>query len=236
MNLKELISEPILRQFLLGSPNCMMPLFHGTDRAILAMTQQERVKLRTACATVIDYLLPIYEENKFGNRKPDENKRDLKELHAKVVDARGKATLRKEKNSLYSYENVYLTFDPHKAEVFYAPFASICGELGYIAYWLLQGAKRLGYTFPPQNEAQFLAIQMVEDAGTRIPDPVIVMYFNIPKERLKTERGRDIDWERQVDSFLRGIHYGEVRVVGEFNISNGIITSIEELKLQINKN
>lgn len=229
LHLCDLLPQHISKKIMLESPCCFVPLFHGTDRAIVSMTQEERNDLREACATVIDYLLPIYEENEFEKRTSLENKRDLEELHVKVINARSKASLRKSKNALYSYENVYLTFDPIKANV-YAMNASICGELGYIAYWLLRGAKKLEYTLPIPNSEQETALQKLNLAGERRPDPVLVCYVGLHKDRLLTEKGTPIKWETQIDFFFKNFHHGEVRVLGDFDISDGIITSLDEIE------
>jgi hypothetical protein len=229
LHLSKIIPSGVSRQTLLDHPSCLLPLFHGTDRTIASMSQEERSELRTACGIVIDYLLPVYEENEFEKRTSQENQRDLQELYAKVVDRRGKAALRKSKNSLYSYDNVYLTFDPLKANI-YAEDASVCGELGSIAYWLLRGAEKLGYELPMPSTSQKSALEKVRAAGMRKPDPILLCYMGIPKDRLQTEQGNPVDWEKIIDLFLKDFQYGVVRVLGDFDISDGMITTFKELR------
>jgi len=55
------------------------------------------------------------------------------------------------------------------------------------------------------------------------------VYFNIPKNRFKTEANKEIDWAFQVDCFLRDTHPGNVRVLGDFDISGGIAITLEDL-------
>ena len=228
INLRDLFGRVLLKQTLLSSPYCYIPLFHGTDRAVLHMSQEERRSLREACGILIDYLLPVFDLNGFENRKSAQNELELREIRTKVLIAHSKAVLRRSNNVKYSYDNIYLTFSPIKADV-YATNAWVCGELGYIAYWLLRGAKRLNYQLPAPSNTEREAIVAVENAALRKPDPVLLVYSCIEKSRLLTEAGMPIDWEMQVNHFLQNLHLGEVRVIGEFDISNGVCTTLAEL-------
>lgn len=226
-DLKTLIGNIYLRTLLSSSPSCLIPLFHGTDRAIYEMGQEKRAELREACLTVIDCLLPVYVSHDFRGMTSQEQDAVLGGLRVRILDAYSKATYRRDNSPLYQHDNVYLSFDPNDATV-YAQYAWVCGELGYIAYWLWRGTELLGYTLPSMTDKQAKALQMVRDAGARTPDPVTLMFCDIPKENLKTDRGDDIDWDRQIDWFLRNVHVGRLRVLGDFDISKGTIVDLEQ--------
>ena len=89
----------------------------------------------------------------------------------------------------------------------------------------------LRYDLPDLTSDQMHAIEQVKAAGARTPDPIILAFFNIPKDRLQTEKGNKIDWDQQIDCFLKNFHYGEVRVLGEFDISQGVIIDITTLPI-----
>jgi hypothetical protein len=54
--------------------------------------------------------------------------------------------------------------------------------------------------------------------------------MGIPKDRLQTEQGNSVDWEKIIDLFLKDFQYGVVRVLGDFDISDGMITTFKELR------
>lgn len=224
-DLKSIVSDTLLRMILKDSPNCLIPLFHGTDRALYDMGIENRTVLRKACETVIDFLLPIYESHNFENISSQSKSDILGALHVKVLNAYGKATRRRNNCAAYQYNETYLTFDPDKANT-YAKNAWVCGELGYVAYWLWRGMELLKYDLPNVTNDQMHAIELVKAAGARTPDPIVLAFFNIPKDRLQTEKGDNIDWNRKIDWFLQHHHYGEVRILGEFDISQGVIVDI----------
>lgn len=227
-DLKSFISKPILKLVLSSSDLCMIPLFHGTDKSVLELPASQRAHLRECCSTVIDYLLPVYKDNGFENLRPNEKQTILGEAYPNICNAYSKATLGHNDCALYQYTNVYLTFDPDKADI-YAKNAYICGELGYIAHWLLDGADRLKYQLPSPTESQNQAIAKIVEVRQQKPEPVIMAYFNIPKNNLRTEKNGEIDWKRQIDWFLEDTHIGEVRVIGEFDLLSGTPIRLEEL-------
>ena len=132
-DLKSTIADAVLHEYLNHSPNCLIPLFHGTDRALYDMGAEKREALRMACGIVIDFLLPIYESHNFEAISSQSKSAILGALHIKVLNAYSKATLRRNNCAAYQYNETYLTFDPDKADV-YAQNAWVCGELGYVAY------------------------------------------------------------------------------------------------------
>lgn len=229
-DLKSMIADAVLDADLSDSPNCIIPLFHGTDRALYVMGAEKRQALRMACGIVIDFLLPIYESHNFEAISSQNKSAILGALHVKVLNAYSKATLRHNNCATYQYNETYLTFDPDKANT-YAQNAWVCGELGYVAYWLWRGMEPLKYVLPSLTIDQMHALELVKAAGTRTPNPIVLAFFNVPKERLRTEKGDHIDWMRQIDWFLKHRHYGEVRVLGEFDISEGIIIDIATLPI-----
>ena len=229
-DLKSMIADAVSQEHLNYSPNCIIPLFHGTDRALYDMGAEKRQALRMACGIVIDFLLPIYESHNFEAISSRNKSAILGALHVKVLNAYSKATLRHNNCATYQYNETYLTFNPDKANT-YAQNAWVCGELGYVAYWLWRGMEPLRYDLPDLTSDQMHAIEQVKAAGARTPDPIILAFFNIPKDRLQTEKGDKIDWGRQIDWFLKNIHHGEVRVLGEFDISQGVIIDIATLPI-----
>ena len=227
-NLKPLVGKTVSKEELTESAVCMIPLFHGTDMALLQMTQNERAVLREDCGFVIDYLLPVYINCGFENLSSQEKHEILGTAHVPVLNAFSKAGLRQNCRSLYQYKNVYLTFDPYKAYI-YAQNASVCGELGYIAHWLLYGIDFLKYPLPLATERQKSALHKVTEASLRQPNPAIMMYLNVPKNRLRTEKDEEVNWEWQIDAFLNNWNHGVVRVMGEFDIAKGSHITLQDL-------
>ena len=127
-DLKSTIADAVLREYLEHSPNCTIPLFHGTDRALYDMSMENRAVLRGACGTVIDFLLPIYESHNFEGISSQNKSAILGALHVKVLNAYNKAALRRNNCATYQYNETYLTFNPDKANV-YAQNAWVCGVL-----------------------------------------------------------------------------------------------------------
>lgn len=64
-DLKSMITDAVLDTDFSDSPNCIIPLFHGTDRDLYVMGAEKRQALRMACGIVINFLLPIYESHNF---------------------------------------------------------------------------------------------------------------------------------------------------------------------------
>ena len=84
-NLKSIISKPLLQHVLSANDACLMPLFHGTDMAVFQMTPEARAELRKYCGIVIDYLLPVYEENRFEGLSSEEKRNLLGNLPTRLL-------------------------------------------------------------------------------------------------------------------------------------------------------
>ena len=101
-NLKSIISKPLLQHVLSANDACLMPLFHR-DMAIFQMVSEARTELREYCGIVIDYLLPVYEENRFEDLISEEKHNLLGNLHTRLLDVYAKAGNRRNNCSLYQY-------------------------------------------------------------------------------------------------------------------------------------
>lgn len=85
-NLKPLVGKMLSKEELAETAACMILLFHGTDMALLQMTQDERAVLREDCGSVIDYLLPVYINGGFENLSSQDKCEILGTVYVPVIN------------------------------------------------------------------------------------------------------------------------------------------------------
>ena len=48
------------------------------------------------------------------------------------------------------------------------------------------------------------------------------MHIGIEKQRIRKENGQPLSWDRQINLFLENIHHGNLRILGDFDITTGV--------------
>ena len=145
-----------------------------------------------------------------------------------VVDAFICASSMKANSTWFEYDSVYTTFDPDNA-FRYAKRAYICGELGYIAHYLYLGLLCCGIERPEMTVEEESARDIILAAAKEPSDPVVYMYIGIEKERIRKENGQPLCWDRQINLFLENIHHGNLRIIGDFDITTGVPVDLSSI-------
>lgn len=66
------------------------------------------------------------------------------------------------------------------------------------------------------------ARDIILSAANEPSDPVVYMYIGIEKQRIRKENGQPLSWDRQINLFLGNIHHGNLRIMGDFDITTGV--------------
>ena len=202
---------------------CPFPLYHGTDKRILAMSRSERDEMKMACRTVIEYAQPIMKCNGFGSLPVSISIAKLGDYRYQVQDAYITASGMLSNLNTFQYDNIYMTFSPEKAGR-YAMRAKIYGELGYAALWLCVGLKMLDYPLPPQTAKELQAINRIAVAAEAIPAPEVLVFHEIQKSQLLEENGAPLDteyWSFAEEQLSNGTFDLSVRILNPFDLSIG---------------
>ncbi len=137
------------------TPMETVPLYHGTDSRILAMSPEERRIFREDCLLATDFLWTLFEPyfsgrcevplNEPGLEGKTKLEMKLKELkgplqfdldqtrYNNLFDALHRIAAQKRGSEQYQYDNFYLTNDLDRA-IDYAKKAFAFGEVGLNAY------------------------------------------------------------------------------------------------------
>lgn len=176
-----------------------IPLYHGTDRKVLAMSPKERVEAKKSALALINYYFNVFVQNGFEFKdfritsKPehDKHKQELREklgiFEGETWDAYSVASLLNK--PLYQYESFYLTGDYDKA-CRYAKRATYFGEIGSVAYRLWHGATLLDYICE-HNTAES-DLQMLQSIWEIPNKPVLIKFKDLEKNQLLNERGEEV--------------------------------------------
>ena len=192
-------------------------MYHGTDKNVLRMGEQERKRRLELCNEMADYAYGFLKSKnlcvvlKSQLSEPDKEKlgdiwNDLRNYGMTKYEGA------KRDNTLYQYGSLYVTNSLDRAAR-YARASFICGESGDVAYWLYLGAKRY-YDFScVDSEKKRAMISAFEEALKVNPEPVVLFLENIEKNNIKHENGNDIDWEEMEEDFVRGSIITSFRIV-----------------------
>ena len=220
-NLRDLILQQVSPQVIYESEHCWIPMFHGTSSSVVNLTPAARLERIAASKCLIDYSFPLLQKYGVGKMLPAKQQEVFDSLAPLVVDAFVCARSMKNSSTWFEYDSVYTTFDPDNA-FRYAKRASICGELGYIAHYLYLGLLCCDIERPKMTVAEESARDIILSAADSPSDPVVYMYIGIEKHRIRKENGQSLSWDRQIHLFLENIHHGNLRILGDFDITTGI--------------
>lgn len=188
--------------------------YHGTDARMVRMSEKERLQYLNSCNLTIDYLFELYEplleevtiETQVNgmtcyvpNYKIDieykqlffENNKEI--VYRNLIEKIFMIKERNRGNQSYQYGYLFLTRDPSSA-IDYARRSFAGGELGLIAYRLLEGMEFINFPeFSPSKEVQ-KAIEEVKEFGKEgLEEPVIITLDNLDIGQLLTEDGEQIN-------------------------------------------
>ena len=189
-------------------------LYHGTDARILSMSKEERLQYKKECDLIIDTLYPFFQpllkwektEIKVDGKTIFGYEYPLKLKYGKILNEKGGMYMyqnlfeklamidcRNNNAGLYQYENLYLCSSKLTAAS-YATSSFAGGEMGLIAYRLIQGADIINFeNFRPNSNIQSIMNKIREFAKEGNEKPAIVTIENIDVDYLSFEDGKPIE-------------------------------------------
>jgi len=189
-------------------------LYHGTDARILSMSKEERLQYKKECDLIIDTLYPFFQpllkwektEIKVDGKTIFGYEYPLKLKYGKILNEKGGMYMyqnlseklamidcRNNNAGLYQYENLYLCSSKLTAAS-YATSSFAGGEMGLIAYRLIQGADIINFeNFCPNSNIQSIMNKIREFAKEGNEKPAIVTIENIDVDYLSFEDGKPIE-------------------------------------------
>lgn len=189
-------------------------LYHGTDARILSMSKEERLQYKKECDLIIDTLYPFFQpllkwektEIKVDGKTIFGYEYPLKLKYGKILNEKGGMYMyqnlfeklamidcRNNNAGLYQYENLYLCSSKLTAAS-YATSSFAGGEMGLIAYRLIQGADIINFeNFRPNSNIQSIMNKIREFTKEGNEKPAIVTIENIDVDYLSFEDGKPIE-------------------------------------------
>ncbi len=164
------------------------PLYHGTDLSLLKMPKEERTQLNEACEVIIDALYKLFKANEIN--PTDKRLMESRDSYGRSSTAYTFAEARINKSGLYSYGDFYVTNDPKRA-ISYSQEAWICGETGWIANRLIEGARALDLSLP-DCESFKNAFLVFDKRRQEEKDSVVLMIINGHSAGLYDESGDNL--------------------------------------------
>lgn len=227
-NLRDMILQRIPPQAIFDSEQCWIPMFHGTSSSVVNLSLAARQERIIASKCLIDYTFPLLQKYGVGKMSPRKQQETFGSLAPLVADAFVCAGSMKASSTWFEYGSVYTTFDPDNA-FRYAKRASICGELGYIAHYLYLGLLCCNIEHPKMTFEEKRSLDLILSAANEPSYPVVYMYIGVEKDRIRKENGRNLSWDRQINLFMENIHHGNLRILGDFDITTGIPIDINSI-------
>ena len=166
-------------------------LFHGTDARILAMNEQKRSIMLHACKDIIDILWEHYGPLVIGDGKIDRFRVlfETEDEYRRFTLAASMCFHMKERhNPLFGHEALYLTSIESSARR-YAQRAGYFGEIGFVAYSMIDAARREKLL---DIVPEALATPIIRFAEAE-HEPVVVSVSGYDPGLLKTELGDEIE-------------------------------------------
>lgn len=227
-NLRDMILQRIPPQTIYESEKCWIPMFHGTSSSVVNLTPIARKERIAASKCLIDYTFPLLQKYGVGKMSPQKLQENFGSLAPLVADTFVCAGSMKASSTWYEYGSVYTTFDPDNA-FRYAKRASICGELGYIAHYLYLGLLCCNFERPKMTFEEERSLDLILSAANEPSYPIVYMYIGVEKDRIRKENGRNLSWDSQINLFMENIHHGNLRILGDFDITMGIPVDINSI-------
>lgn len=186
------------------------PLYHGTDRKVLRMTDEQRYTHKACCKHVVDFIYPIFLKLFRNNGNWDISKLGLgMKLESCVIDALGCLDSRTNRNENFQYpDNVLYLHSYRGCADSYAARSFAGGEIGYIAYFLCQAVINMSVSEFHLDEETENAMQKVLAFGNEGKYPVVITLNNLDFKFLRNENGSiitDLNFEGKSYRYLKPI-------------------------------
>lgn len=178
-------------------------LFHGTDLRIASLSDQERFAYKDACLVAAKHLWLFFEEySNFENPlifdKLDTLKKKLPQesfpnLCANLLDKLTLYNAYLNGSPRYQYDKkvTYVCSAKNGAQN-YANRAFAGGEMGLIAFRMLEACKAMGIKYDNTDSVTLNSIKKVEEFATSAPQPAIIPITDYDMELLSFEDGKSI--------------------------------------------
>ena len=217
-------NEEYYKQLLENDPHTLpFLLFHGTDAKMVGLSKKDRDSLFIIFRDVIDTLWPSFEPiidrliltglpRPVGVALTESEE----EAYRRILSGLHLIQWYKKRNQLYAYGDFYLDSSLELA-IGYAKNAAYGGELGRMAYSILEGAKILGFDIMSIGGEEFH-----RNAGTVLKiaqmqaEPVVFAFAHLELEKLRDMQGNLVNWVGIVGVRTQHFRYlGEVELDGE---------------------
>lgn len=182
-------------------------LYHGTDRKIIEMTNEERQERLRICDVVSAFSYDILSKKhvKFPAYSEEElaAKRKLEDIWNNLwILGINRYTGRINGNTLFQYDSLYVTNNFTRAES-YAIHSPIIGERGNVAVLLYEAASRFVDLKSIADDSIRVDLEKFEVIKKEKFCPIVVVFEKVPKAWIKHENGADISWEFE-DFYAKG--------------------------------
>lgn len=172
-------------------------LYHGTDARIIRMPDDERNRYMNSCHAVVNYLWQFFEttykENKTAQYKEILSKVEDPNLYYNLLEKLAMVDMMKNGRQQYQYGDLYLTSREHTADN-YAKRSFAGGEIGLIAYRMIQAAEIIGFDGLYDNSEAVADIDIVRRFSTNKNEPIVLKIRDLDPSFLQTDTGKPIDW------------------------------------------
>ncbi len=162
--------------------------YHGTDARTLAMSAEERDSFKKYCKEVAKGLRPYFPESCKLDLFKDHLDKDLylnlgNALDVIDADANG--------NFSYQHDDFYLTITYEKARN-YAYRSSAFGEIGLVAYRLIDAARKMGLKNIGPYSINDYYKRIISFAESE-PRPIVLTFKGLDISLMETENGKAYD-------------------------------------------
>ena len=172
-------------------------LYHGTDARIIRMTEEERNNYLNTCHAVVnylwDYFKPLYRERKLEQYKDALSPKDNPYLYANVYEKLSMVDMKNNGCQQYQYGDLYLTSRDYSADN-YARRSFAGGEIGLMAYRMIEAAEIIGFDGLYENKAAVADIETIKKFALEENEPVIIKVKDLDPKYLQTDTGEPIEW------------------------------------------
>lgn len=182
-------------------------LYHGTDNRVFTSSEEERLFFAALCSDIAEFSYQKFLEDGLSiSAGLFEYKRKRGDLlgndYYSLLDCFQKYDSYKKGSQYYQYNNLYLTSLRDKAE-HYARLSNVFGERGHVAFCLYQSALKLWDIKCEADPIMLCKIEQFEELCCYKPEPIILVFENVPKQYLLGEFGKQIDWEDNIETSFR---------------------------------
>lgn len=166
-------------------------LYHGTDKKMLRMTEDERNTYKSLCLQVIDYFYPIFKSHFYHDPAWNLEQIGLDAITtSKLYDVIGCIRSFKNEAPRFQYPDniIYLSSMEHCAYG-YAKDSFAGGEIGANAFYLCLAATHAfkhNMVFDKDIET---AVKKILEFGNREKEPIVIPFDNLKVEYLRDEAG-----------------------------------------------